>query len=148
MLLSPILAGIGRGQVCSSDPRFGVFAICRECASNLASAEMCFDQALQRELEIARQALLESARTVLPAYLVFAAGSLREVVTELLEKSAAKSGPLPPRTKKARAKERHLLLYLQRVCAKNDTLSEFGPGSWGAIDRETMQSLVKGFIKP
>src|SRR6266404_8806262 len=61
------------------DPPSGVFAICRECASNLASAEMCFDQALQRELEIARQALLESARTVLPAYLVFAAGSIGEV---------------------------------------------------------------------
>jgi hypothetical protein len=137
---------IRSGAMPPPDPPSGVFAICRECASNLASAEICFDQSLQRELEIARQALLQSARTVLPAYLVFASGSLREVVAELLEKSAAKSGPLPTRTKKARAKERHLLLYLQRVCAKNDTLSEFGPGGWGTIDREI--SLLRLAPKP
>ncbi len=110
------------------DPTSGVFAICRSCASNRASAEICFDQSLQRELEIARQALLESARTVLPRYLVFVDSALRE---RLAKQSAPMT--IAPRNKKARAHERHLLLYLQRVCAKNDSLSEFGPQGWGVI---------------
>ena len=47
------------------------------------------------------------------------------------------SEPLPPRKKILRARERHLLLYLQRICGKNDTLSEFGPESWGTVDPAT-----------
>jgi hypothetical protein len=69
-------------------------------------------------------------------YLVFA-GGVREVVAELSKERAPESGPLPPRKKRERARERHLLLYLQRVCAKNDTLSEFGPGGWGTIGGPT-----------
>ena len=49
----------------------------------------------------------------------------------------ASEDPLPPRKKNLRARERHLLLYLQRICAKNDTLSEFGPQGWGTIDSQT-----------
>jgi hypothetical protein len=41
---------------------------------------------------------------------------------------------LPPRKKRERKSERHLLLYLQRICAKNDTVSEFGPGGWGITE--------------
>jgi hypothetical protein len=115
------------------DPPSGVFAICRECASNLASAEMCFDLSLQRELEIARQALLESARTILPAYLVFAAEGLHE---RLARQFLPATGNIPPRNKQARAHERTILLYLQRICAKNDSLSAFGPEGWGTVERE------------
>src|SRR6185436_18111954 len=51
----------------------------------------------------------------------------------LSKQSSQDSEPLPPRKKEQRARERHLLLYLQRVCAKNDSLSEFGPQGWGVI---------------
>src|ERR1700720_936494 len=85
------------------DPPSGVFAICRECASNLARAEVRFDQALRGELEIARQALLESARTILPAYLVFAAEGLHE---RLARQFLPAAGNIPPRNKQARAHER------------------------------------------
>src|SRR5205085_2383076 len=34
-------------------------------------------------------------------------------------------------------RERHLMLYLQRIAAKNDTFSEFGPTIWGTGNAET-----------
>jgi hypothetical protein len=89
---------------------------------------------LQHELGHARTALLDAARTLLPPYLVFTAEGLRE---RLARQSSASAEALPPRNKSARAHERHLLLYLQRVCAKNDSLSAFGPEGWGTIGGET-----------
>jgi hypothetical protein len=117
----------------SADPPSRAFAICWECASDLAKAEAQLDQSLRRELDPARQALLTSAHAFLPSYLVFVAGGLRE---RLSKQSSHDSGPVPPRRKDDRAHERHLLLYLQRVCAKNDSLSEFGPEGWGIIEGE------------
>ena len=73
--------------------------------------------------------LLQAAHLFLPAYLVFAGAGIRELIT-----SPAPETP-PPRNKNSRARERHLALYLQRVCAKNDTLSEFGPHGWGTAGR-------------
>jgi hypothetical protein len=105
------------------------FAQCWECASQLAAVEAQLEKTLQRELAAARTHLLEAARAVLPPYLVFTAEGLRE----RLAKQLADSGALPPRNKSARAHERHLLLYLQRVAAKNDSLSAFGPEGWGTI---------------
>jgi hypothetical protein len=105
------------------------FAHCWGCASQLAAAEAQLEESLQRELATARTNLLEAARTVLPPYLVFTAEGLRE----RLAKQTADSGVLPPRNKSSRAHERHLLLYLQRVAAKNDSLSAFGPEGWGTV---------------
>ncbi|HAF03117.1 MAG TPA: hypothetical protein DCG89_04895, partial [Spartobacteria bacterium] len=116
-----------------ADPPSRAFAICWDRASKLASAEAHFDQCLQRELEIAREALHDSARTILPAYLVFAAEGLHE---RLSRQFSPVVGALPPRNKSERAHERTMLLYLQRICAKNDSLSAFGPGGWGKIDKQ------------
>jgi hypothetical protein len=117
----------------AADAPSRAFSHCWECASHLATAETELDQSLRQELEPAREALLTSAGTLLPPYLVFVAEGLRE---RLSKQSAHESGPLPPRRKEDRAHERHLLLYLQRVCAKNDSLSEFGPEGWGTIEEE------------
>lgn len=114
------------------DPPSHAFSNCWECASNVALAETRLEQSLNLELGEARVALLESARTLLSPYLVFA-GGVREILAELLTERNSESGPLPPRKKRERARERHLLLYLQRICTKNDTLSEFGPGGWGTM---------------
>ena len=105
------------------------FAHCWECASRLAAAETHLEESLQRELASARANLLQAARTILPPYLVFTSEGLRE----RLAKQSAATGALPPRNKSSRAHERHLLLYLQRVVAKNDSLSAFGPEGWGTI---------------
>jgi hypothetical protein len=112
------------------------FANCWQCASSLAEAESRLDEALQRELELARVALWQATRTLSSRYLVFGGAGVREVLAGLLTKGAHEGRPLPPRKKRDRARERHLLLYLQRICAKNDTLSEFGPGGWGTITQQ------------
>jgi hypothetical protein len=117
----------------AEDPPSQAFAHCWQCASTLAQAESRLEQSLQAELELARVALLDATRTHSSRYLVFGGAGVREVLAGLLTEGASESRPLPPRKKRERARERHLLLYLQRICAKNDTLSEFGPGGWGTI---------------
>src|SRR4029079_4436253 len=73
---------------------------------------------LSSEVEKARVSLHQAAREVLPAYLVFGGEGMRERMAALLENEAS---PLPPRNSRMRERERHLLLYLQRLAAKNDT---------------------------
>jgi hypothetical protein len=97
----------------------------------ITAAEIRLQEALERELNVARTALLESSRRVLPPYLVFAAGP--ELLARLLGRDAGEGTPPSNRNARARERERHLLLYLQRVCAKNDTFSAFGPSAWGSV---------------
>ncbi len=115
------------------NPPSSSFVIYQDCASKLVSAETDFEMLLHDRLEAAREALLRSARKILPDYLVFAAEGVRDLASSLLAKGN-EIRPFVPRTKKTRARERHLVLYLQRVCAKNDTLSAFGPGGWGKAE--------------
>src|SRR5207302_4402400 len=115
----------------AEDPPSEAFAQCWRCASSLAEAESRLEESLQAELELARVALLDATRAHSSRYLVFGGAGVRQVLTGLLTEGLHESRPLPLRRKRERARERHLLLYLQRVCAKNDTLSEFGPGGWG-----------------
>jgi len=121
----------------AADQPSQAFAHCWESASQLAAAEERLEQSLQGKLTEARTSLLESTRTVSARYLVFGGAGVREVLTGLLTEEESASRALPPRKKRERARERHLLLYLQRICAKNDTLSEFGPGAWGRVDQGT-----------
>ncbi|HEX7517724.1 MAG TPA: hypothetical protein VF345_10620 [Chthoniobacterales bacterium] len=120
----------------SEDPPPRESAAYTAAVSAVTAAESRLQETLERELGVARVALLESTRRVLAPYLVFAGAGVREVLAELMTDRASESVGLPPRKKRARARERHLLLYVQRVCAKNDTLSEFGPGGWGTINRD------------
>src|SRR5437763_7239216 len=114
----------------AADAPSSAFAVCWQCAADLATAEAQLKQSLAHELDLARRALLDSAGQLLPPYLVFVAEGLRE---RLAKQSAFELAALPSRKKQDRAHERHLLLYLQRICAKNDSLSEFGPEGWGTI---------------
>jgi hypothetical protein len=120
----------------SGDPPLRESAAYAAAVAAVATAESRLQETLERELGSARLALLEATRKVLARYLVFGGAGVREVLVELMTDRAPDSFGLAPRKKRARARERHLLLYLQRVCAKNDTLSEFGPGGWGTIDRD------------
>ena len=99
-----------------------------------ATARLELEPILEGELVRTRGALLDSAREVLPRYLVFASEGVSHRFIEFLSRPPA---PPPKRNQEARARERSLLLYLQRVCAKNDSLSEFGPCDWGRIDNAT-----------
>lgn len=92
-----------------------------------------FVRDFDRELNAARSALLESCRRLLPPYLVFAGGGARELLSKLMARGAGEWIFQANRNARAGDRERHLLLYLQRVCAKNDTFSAFGPSGWGSI---------------
>src|SRR5204862_244062 len=83
---------------------------------------------LQEELSRARRALLQTSQQILPRYLVFGSGEVHHLIDHC-------GGELPPRNSRNRERERHLLLYLQRIAAKNDTFSEFGPSAWGSASQ-------------
>jgi len=104
-----------------------------ECAAAADAADIRLRDELDEEIKTARRALLSASRQHLPRYLVFAAGAFGGRVNDLLASWDESDTDLPPRNAKTRERERHLLLYLQRVCAKNDTFSEFGPSAWGKI---------------
>lgn len=104
-----------------------------EAGQDLAVADTTFEDAFERELNAARSALLEFSRRVLPPYLVFAGGGTHDLLTKLLGRGGEEWTLEPTRNARARDRERRLLLYLQRVCAKNDTFGAFGPSAWGTI---------------
>ena len=66
-------------------------------AAALHDTEAEFDTTLRRELDEGRRWLLRTSAAVLPAYLVFGAGSFGERVSELVEAARATDGELPPR---------------------------------------------------
>jgi hypothetical protein len=90
-------------------------------------------QSLLRELATARKLLLDSARTILPRYLIFASEAMRERISSLLQPFVTTEAGAVRRDAAGRKREQHLLLYLQRLAAKDDTFSEFGPVGWGSI---------------
>jgi hypothetical protein len=89
---------------------------------------------LHDDLNAARKSLLAAARTILPRYLIFGAEGMRDRISSLL--GIDPDAALPPRNSRARERERHLALYLQRIAAKNDTFSEFGPSGWGKVGKK------------
>ena len=116
-----------------ADPAIAPFTGCLDSYARLIQAQTRFHDVLDQELNFARTALLASAQTILPAYLVFAGQNLRDATANAVRDISGK------RTRKERARERHLLLYLQRVAAKNDSLSEFGPCGWGRVSDQTRE---------
>ncbi len=114
-----------------TDAVFDITLPSSQAAALVAAAEAHFGLLLEPAIHRVRVALYESAALYLPSYLVFAAEGVRERVIQQLADSPTAT---PHRNKRARAEERHLVLYLQRVAGKNDSLSQFGPEGWGRID--------------
>jgi hypothetical protein len=119
------------GVLPAADPPSSAFAVCCQYRAHVAVAESALRDVLARDLDLARQLLFAETCKALPSYLVFAAEGVRERVIKQLSCFVM---PLPRRNKQARADERHLVLYLQRIAGKNDSLSEFGPEGWGKVD--------------
>jgi hypothetical protein len=90
------------------------------------------DRVLAGELAAARASLRDSAATVLRRYTMFAAS---DSVQDRFEDAAGEDAG-GDRGWRERAMDRLHVNYLQRVCAKNDTFSEFGPTAWGRINPE------------
>ncbi|MDQ6861736.1 MAG: lantibiotic dehydratase family protein [Verrucomicrobiota bacterium] len=106
-------------------------------AAEVAAAEAHLTEIFDVEFESARRELFRSAQLVLPAYLVFAGAGAQELRGLLRDREAG--GVLPRRNAKGGERERHVFLYLQRVCAKNDTFSAFGPSAWGSIENASAE---------
>lgn len=118
------------------DEGSGEFAICWRRAQEHAEAEAALKTAMELEISAARAALIQASRSILPSYLVFGAPSVRGLLARQLADYPAGLARLPPRNKAARQIEQRFLLYLQRVAAKNDTFSKFGPSAWGRAKKE------------
>ncbi|MFN2476586.1 MAG: hypothetical protein ABR526_09645, partial [Chthoniobacterales bacterium] len=103
-----------------------------EAANAVRNVATLLEKTVERELRQARVHLYKSSREVLPGYLVFGAGEFRDRLEDL----PAAGEDSPTRNSRVRERERHLLLYLQRVCGKNDTFSEYGPSAWGTIAQQ------------
>ena len=97
-------------------------------ATIAGQARSHLEHQLEEELSRARRALLQTSQRILPGYLVFGSGEVHHLIDH-------SGGDLPPRNSRSRERERHLLLYLQRIAAKNDTFSEFGPSAWGSASQ-------------
>ncbi len=102
-------------------------------ALTVEALETQLREMLVPEVTAARLALIRASRSYLARYLIFGAENVRGLLSEQLA-AYPESAPFPPRNNLTRKIEQSLLLYMQRVAAKNDTFSEFGPSSWGRID--------------
>lgn len=87
---------------------------------------------LERELTASRHNLREQSAAHLPGFTVFTA----ELGDPELFSEERLKGPLPALNSKERQRDRTYLMYLQRVAAKNDTISAWGPTGWGRIERD------------
>jgi hypothetical protein len=116
-------------------PQPSIFTNYTEAATKVCLAESDLILALQTEVKTARVALWKAARQFLSRYSVFGAAGFNERLITFTnanadEKDAARRGT------RERERDRLLILFLQRLVAKNDTFSEFGPTGWGEIDKD------------
>ncbi|HEX8281311.1 MAG TPA: hypothetical protein VF551_08030, partial [Chthoniobacterales bacterium] len=77
----------------ATDAPSAAFAACWDAAQEQARAEERLIGALDQELARARTALLDSSRTLLPPYLIFGVGGVRELLPKLLAPPAADEAP-------------------------------------------------------
>jgi hypothetical protein len=98
-------------------------------AARAAATEL--EALLWREYERVQDDLLREAARELPDFLTIES----EVVADEIERVTEASLASPPGHGNAerRKLDRTLALYLQRVCAKNDSVSRFGPIAWGKV---------------
>ena len=127
-----------RAPIAVSGEQPPVFQNYASTAAAVVNLETELDAILLREVSAARASLVKSSREIFLAhYLLFAAEGVRGLLTEQLNKYPADLSELPARNNSARKVEQSLLLYLQRVAAKNDTFSRFGPSGWGKFGAES-----------
>jgi hypothetical protein len=100
-----------------------------DAAAALESLRAAHAEALRAELEGAFRALRREARRFMPDYALFASPTVEELVADIQP-----DGEWTPARLKDGRRDRTLLMYVQRVAAKNETLSAYGPLGWGRID--------------
>jgi hypothetical protein len=99
-------------------------------AAARADALAALEAALPAEEARAHAQLLGAAVAILPDLAVIESPAIWD---ELAAVAAAPPATGPARSGD-RATARALAMYLQRVCAKTDTIYRFGPSGWGRVD--------------
>ena len=85
--------------------------------------------ALRDELDAASRAVRLAALRFMPDYALFASPTVEALAADLQP-----DGEWAPARLADGRRDRTLLMYVQRVATKNETLSAYGPLSWGAVD--------------
>jgi hypothetical protein len=85
----------------------------------------------QREYAASRATLRGLVRDWVLPFTVFTSST---GIDDLFSEDRLTGSSLPVATGGERKRERRYLLYLQRIAAKNDTMSAFGPTCWGRVD--------------
>ena len=83
-----------------------------------------------REYERVQADLLREGARELPDFLAIESEGFADDLERMVETAASTAGHGNSDRRKL---DRTLALYLQRVCAKNDSLSRFGPYAWGTV---------------
>ena len=111
------------------DPLLAGHLAWRVARAAVSDAEAELARALTDEIPVARSALRRFAHRddVKMALFLLSPGLLDTVGTQL------DRAPSPTPDAGERALERRLYMYLQRLCAKNETTSSFGPLTYGSI---------------
>ena len=106
-------------------------------ASERASAWERADAELARELHEARVALRDMLLDVRVQEAIFlSSAEFYRNITQHMER------PLEQRKSRSRQKEKTAAKYIQRFCAKNETISFYGPLAWGKLDRSSGVGLA------
>lgn len=85
------------------------------------------DEVITREYRRIHGELVRAGAVELPEFLLLESGA------DATARLTAPAEPATTHNSKDRQNDRTLALYLQRVCAKNDTIGRFGPMAWGTI---------------
>jgi hypothetical protein len=86
-------------------------------------------EVLREELEAGWRAVRAAAARFLPEYALFASESVEDLAADLRP-----DGTWAPERLKDGRRDRTLLMYVQRLATKNETVSTFGPSAWGTVD--------------
>jgi hypothetical protein len=107
-------------------PEVRAWADAAAAAARLRAAQR---EALDGEEDATFRALRRAALRFLPEYALFASPTVEDLASDI----RADGEWAPERLDDAR-RDRTLLMYVQRVATKNETLSAYGPLSWGTVD--------------
>lgn len=111
-----------------ASPEVRAYAEARDALEALRAEH---DRALAGELDRAFRELRRASLAFMPDYALFASPRVEALVADVLPDGSWTSGV----SAGVRARrDRTLLMYVQRVATKNETLSAYGPLGWGSVD--------------
>jgi hypothetical protein len=100
-------------------------------AAELERLRAAHRDALDTEQDAGFRALRRTALGFMPDYVLFASPAIEELVADI--RPDGEWGSRATAGVRAR-RDRTLLMYVQRVATKNETLSAYGPLAWGRIE--------------